>query len=454
MVELFVGTLLILIFILLLVIFKQNSIIYLFICLYPILPEYFAINLGDSLPLLTGSRMLVILLALSTILTKTKITFSSLTQTNFLKIFIFYIICETIVFITHVDNMESVKDYFGIILEKVLFLIIILNNVDNVKKLEKCIQILVITGGVVFAVASTEPFTGVNLSYFLDTGVRDTLLMANYERLNVTRATFSFGHPIALAVYTIAIMPFIMYLIDITQKKSRYVFIFILSFVCLLLTISRGQILIFMVMFIFIMKTKKKNERIIYYKMLLIGSGIVIFSFLLNAEILGTFKGIIFSVLNSIGFNFNISDFGSNEDGTSSRFDQWSILPQVLAEHPFCGGGSGYIFNNDIYIKTSTRTYLAESIDNMYLSLLINKGIIGFLGTVIIYLKIAISSFTGGFKNNNNPLSKAFFFSFICIFLSYMTVTELTTNRIFWTIIGLYIVHLNILKKNSFKSLG
>ena len=420
------------------VIFIKNNdnFIYFFVFFYPILPEYFALKLGNSLPLLTASRCLIILMFLFTLVRTKKISFRYIKATKFSRVLIVYFIFSTINFLVHNNNLENLKQYFGVILENIILVVILVMNINTQEKKEKCVKAMVFSAGLVFILSIVEPFTGINLAEFLDTGVSKEVLQAKYERMNMFRATFSFGHPICLAVYAIMILPIVMYCID-KYNKIIYKIIFLLNILCILLTISRGQILItallLIVMFIFM----KKEERRKYYLLLFSSFCLLILGCILSEQLFNSIINIIYSALNAIGFNFNIVDFGTNENAMG-RFDQLTMLPQVLDKYFFFGGGENYIKNNLVYVYSATgEVYRAVSIDCEYISILIGKGVIGLVYNLYLYFSILKCSIKSKVRSK---LSKALFYSFLGAFMSYFTVNQLTTNRIFWLLLCFVIV--------------
>ena len=50
------------------IIFKKKYALYYFFAVYPVLPDYFAIELGGGLPLLKASRILILLLLISSLI--------------------------------------------------------------------------------------------------------------------------------------------------------------------------------------------------------------------------------------------------------------------------------------------------------------------------------------------------------------------------------------------------
>ena len=434
---------------LILLIIKKEYLLYYFVFLYPILPEYLAISISSSLPLFTASRILLIILMVATFSRgKVKIKKNIFKEKYFGKAFLFYICCETVVAIAHISEMASIKTYISVILENVIFYYVLLIHINSKRKFEGCMKALLCGAALVFTMGMLEPITKVNLAAtFLDTGSRETLLMSSYVRYDSVRAVFSFGHAIALGVYCIALLPLIMYKINQT-KKIQFYLLYLLGIICLIMTMSRGVIAIFGVLFGISLFKLNRNERMGYWKILGVGiiSGFLLI--VLSPEMFSVAQETVFATLNAFGGKFTVSDSGGNDYAVLSRFSQFSMLPQVLKKYPLFGGGTGYIFNNDIFVYAGSRRFIAESIDMEYLSMLINRGIVGFLGGTGLYITLLKLSHRMS-KIYKDRLCNAFFYSFLSIILAYFTVAQLTTGRILWMLIVLFISYRRIFLNDS-----
>lgn len=437
------------------VIRKKENFIYVFMFLYPILPEYFAININPSLPLLTAARCLFVLLIIFTIINKFKfkelkneknklkyikehlINLKSLIDTKFIIALIVLFVGETINFISHHNIRNNYKEYFKIIVENILAVIVLLMNIDTREKKEKCIKILVIAAGVVFTFSIIESIFGINLAEFLDTGASNTVLKVTYYRLEKRRATLSFGHPIALSLYVVMILPFIVYCVE-KYEKWLYKAIYVLGIWTLLFTMTRGQIIIggalIITMFFFLQKKHRKQ-----YVILTVLA--VISACIINYKIIYVFLNIIYSVLNMFGCNFKVENWGENQNGFD-RFDQMSMISEVTKDTPatqsIVGGGESYIERNVVQVTRANGTqYQAVSIDNQYLELFINKGIIGLICNAFVYLFLIFMFVKTKVKTD---LSKTLLLSTIVTLISYFTTCQLTTNRFFGILVCLIIL--------------
>lgn len=427
----------------------KKKYIYCLMFFYLILPDYCAISLGTMLPTLTASRCLLILLLITTIVSqKGKISLKAIIDAKISGALMFFIMTETIVFLAHINISEHIKEYFGFVLEIVMFLILYTNNIKNSEENENMIKTMATLATIVSIFSILETITGINFAEFLDTKVNSGIISVNYTRLNLRRATFSLGHPISLAVYMGMLVPIVMYCIK-KYKDKKYTYILILSIITIILTISRGPIFIVFLFLTIIFINMNKQEKNRYAKLIIITIIITILLCLLSDKVYNTLAGTFGAVFKELGFAIEISDdFGANENGTASRFEQWTALPNVLRKNLFCGGGQSYIMRENVsYKRADGRISNLYSLDCEYLAVLINKGIIGFLGLVIFYMTIFKRLLV---KNKSSKLIKYLLYSFTIALTCYLSVCQLTTNKMFWTIIALIIVEKSNINRKEF----
>ncbi len=432
----------------LLLLFNKKLLLYYFVFLYPILPEYLAANITASMPLFTVSRMLLIVLVLS-LMTNRWVRLRINISKTFTCAFVLYLLCYGISTYANIGDADTIKAFIGIVLENVILTIVFLSIVDNREKLLGCLYAILLGSGVVFVLGISEPITKLNIaSEFLDIGARDTILINTYERYNTVRAVFSFGHAIALGVYCTAVLPIVMWFYSV-EKKMKYAILFCAGALCLLMTMSRGVLAAFALVMIISLIIYDERERSVYIK---IFSVIIISSFfmiLFVPDLFSVAKNTILGTFNAFGTKFAVDSTGGNEDALLSRFSQFTMIPQVLKGRLFFGGGQGYIHKNPVLVYLQDRAFTAKSIDIEYLSMLIDYGVVGLVGGIGLYfstLKITWNDY----KINSDRLSLAFFQSFLGIYISYFTVAQLTTGRILWVLIALYLCHLKLKQEDDY----
>ncbi|WP_029322995.1 O-antigen ligase family protein [Butyrivibrio sp. AE3004] len=437
------GVLFLIVFVaIILFVFNKEYLLYYFVFLYPILPEYLAVSFSESLPLFTASRILLIIM-IGALFNRRMVFKNIFKDKMFGKAFLVYFLCETAVALAHVSESASIKTYISVILENIIFFYVMTTQISTKRRFEGCMNALISASAVVFVMGVLETVTKFNVvSTFLDTGSRENMLISSYERYDSVRAAFSFGHAIALGLYCIALLPLIMHMINKEQRKQLYL-LYMLGVACLIMTMSRGVIAVFGIVFCISMFKIGKKQRQTYLKVIGIGLFFGLLLILLSPNMFSIFRDTVLGTLNAFGGNFAISDSGGNEDAVFSRISQLSLLQQIAKHNYIFGGGTGYIFNNIVYVIAGNRQFRAKSIDIEYLAVFINRGIVGLIGCLGLYSSILLLSYKT-FSKYKDSFCIAFFYSFLSIFLAYFTVAKLTTERILWMLIVMFISYKRI----------
>ncbi len=414
----------------------------LFFTLYIILPEYFAIEISSSFPLLTASRCILILLFLCVIVKNKVNLYIPSAMILFFSVLL-------IVDLYHIfdDTSESIKSIFTLIVEQ-LFLFIVLYNLIKTKDMViKALNLLVMTSGVMSILALFETIFGINLFYYLRT-VSRVMLQASSERAGSLRAEASFGHPVYFAVYLVCIFPFSLYFYDKTEKR-RYLFIAILNLIALLCTGTRGGIIaLFFVIIGMVYYRQISLKKIKTRTIVLIVLAILIIVLILIAfpYIASYFYNVIASTLSIFGIDLSLaSDFGSNSSGYASRLAQLSGLEwQNKHQALLFGFGAGANTNGDIAYYFNGVWQISTTIDIGYLGYILQFGVIGGIGYAILYIFL----WNKALKNakTEDPLYKTFVYFYIAYFISLLNCTG--NSSMFWVITSLFLIY-DILDKRE-----
>ena len=199
------------------------------------------------------------------------------------------------------------------------------------------------------------------------------------------RAMSTQMNPAPLATYLLLTVPFGMYLFrkDAPAKRLLGLITFILSVVCLVLTFSRGSLL-GLICALFFYEAIQKQYRKAFIILSIFVVLMVVFSFLPYPFNKYGPKGILFyesGILNEY------------------RLVRMRIAQQMLIDHPFVGIGLNnfrILFDKYSLIKT-VNLHEFKVADNMYIMLLAEAGIVGFIGFVILIftsLKRALKLFS------------------------------------------------------------
>lgn len=205
-------------------------------------------------------------------------------------------------------------------------------------------------------------------------------------RLGIVRVSSVFGHPIVYCNYLsiVAALCFYRLSCETSGKKRRsFEFIYIMTFLNVLLTVSRSVMLVFLAEQLILLAMKGERwltkRKIIFFMLIIVGA--------LISDFLGL--GILDKVSDII--NMILQVFGLGSDSYSSSFssmgysgvtgDRWNLYLWVMlsmAGNWLFGRGTTTAFS---YMATEYREKTA--IENFYLSTLYHHGIVGLVVLII-----------------------------------------------------------------------
>ena len=412
---------------------KERFLVYFFF-LYPILPEYFAVSISDSLPLFTASRLLFLMLLVAYLLKTKKIRYGILKDEGLWNSFLLLIVGYTVLLVAHLSFYSILKTYLNFWIEDVLFILVLTDCLIDEKTWKKCCAALLCGGLIVFIGGISEPIVGSNyISEILNTNVRTNILMSAYERYNTLRASFTFGHAICLGVYCVSLLPMIVGRIG---KKNRYLYLLALCLGCLLMTISRWPIAVGFIMIVWRITTvdKKTRNRFIIPMLAL---------FLVIGIILPSIMTPVYSTLNAFGANFDIAGTTKNADPLLGRLSQLPMIAQTWGKTPLFGFGSADFDTMGLTIHSTGGIYKVISIDNEYLNWFVSFGLVGFICYFNWYRAIIFNLKRKLVRVGNKDLN-SLYYGLVAIMLCYFAVDQLTTNRIFNSLLVLIISGIKI----------
>ena len=187
------------------------------LCIISFFPECFALELSSSLPLLTGSRVILVIMIIASI-------HKQIINIKLDKTFLAYFIFLLVVSLYHLSTNFSaaLKAIFTLIIEQAVLYIVMKNLIKSKEIWYKGMEIMVSVSGIMSILGLFEAISGINVFYYLTITSRD-MLQASYERLGSLRAESAFGHPVYFAVYLLAMLPFALYFYENTAKKKYLV---------------------------------------------------------------------------------------------------------------------------------------------------------------------------------------------------------------------------------------
>ncbi|MBR2247929.1 MAG: O-antigen ligase family protein [Clostridia bacterium] len=429
--------------------YKLSIIEVLFFTLYIILPSYFALEISESLPLITGSRVLLMLLVLFYIFKNNGKIPLKIFNNNYSKIAFlcyFWLMIITNVYYVPVTN-EAVKRICTLIIEELIVVWIIANIIDNDLKLEQVLKVLTISSGIVAIITIINVIIGENLFYKLDT-VNRNMLMANYSRLGIVRAEAGFGHAVYYGCYCLCMLPIAMYLIEHSNNKIKYIVCFILNMIGLIISNSRGSLII-AIMLLTYMFLKKKS---IVLKKYLLGIVFVILLIIIVLLVSPTIQKYINNVGISIIKTFTVDEieiegYGDNKSGILSRTSQFSQVKYSLSRNFLFGLGEKAQSRGTLkwFNPYTNKLENSDTFDVGYFAIACQYGLIGIIAHLFLYSFIIKTVFNRKEKNDNIiQLFKYFFVGYFLMMLSISGVHEL-----FWIFFGLLVAYINIKEKET-----
>lgn len=423
--------------------FKRKYILFYFFAIYPILPDYFALELGGGLPLLKASRILILALLVSVLVYNRGKIYLPLKGIKKIKIFwpmILYFSGRIIANIFYVFNLsEAINTEFSIIFEQLILMIVVVQLIHRKDQILQCINGMVCGSGIVACLSIASVIYGENIFYHLNCVSRN-MLMASTTRLGIIRAEAGFGHPVYYGVYCALIIPIAYYIYE-NKKNVIYLIICGLDIIALLLTESRGSIvaLIFMIIITFLRMSKVRRQKIIR----IIGSVIIVtcILFILIPSVREQIEGIFNSIFAIVNTNIVIEDFGENSTtGLDSRLIQltgvyWTILNNAL----FGLGASCHTRGVLKYYKEKIGWFVTSTIDNGYVGYFVQEGIIGTIGFFSLIISLIKISNKLSEKRDKKNLNNTFFICFFVYAIEMFSVAD--SSQTFWLIIILFVCY-------------
>lgn len=414
-----------------------------FMAFYPILPDYFAIELGGGLPLLKASRILLLILMLCIVLRNKKIILMrrSLKNVGLYWGMIIYFTARILANGYYATKLSAaVNTEFTIIVEQLLLMVLIYQVISIEDDVYACVKNLVYASGVIALISIINVLIGSNLFYELST-ISRKVLMTSTVRMGIVRAEATFGHPVYYAMYCALIVPLALYVWQNERKKLIPAGILALNIIAALLTESRGTIVILLVLILVVLLvTDRKTRNKILGGGIAIAFGMLIVS-VLAPSIAKQFSNIIKSVMIAFGdSNEVIENFGGNSStGLESRLIQLSGIVWMLMHNAVFGLGASCHTRGTLSYYKNGRWFPRDTIDNGYVAYFVEEGLLGGLACFSLFYSLLKSSWKRTTFKNSKNLNNSFFLCFLSYVAVMLSVADV--SQLLWVIIALYIIY-------------
>ncbi len=288
--------------------------------------------------------------------------------------------------------IDGIRSY----LEMFLFFLIIINYIDDKKK----VNVLLDIASVVLLIISLYGI----YQFIFKVSIPAAWIDKDLETSISTRAFSIFGSPNSLAGYLILLLPpFFMLFIEEKKnsKKIYYFFIVLISLFCLFFTLSRAAQLSIIASFI-LFTLLYKDKR--YFFVILL----ILLAFISIPQI-------------RIRFMNLISPIYIEKAKTYGRIYRWNLALSIFSLYPLSGVGPGG-FGGAVASKLGM--FEGLYVDNYYLKTLVETGIFGFLSFLYLILSIlkkGISNFIKLFDEKSKSLSLGIFLGILAFLLNNFT---------------------------------
>lgn len=250
---------------------------------------------------------------------------------------------------------------------------------------------------------------------------RDWFYYNNLVMDGLPRVVSSMGNPLILAGYLLLCFPIVLLMRDVAINKLFWNISALIHALCIMFTQSRSAILILTIItFLYLFKTVKINKLIKNLLFILISGGL--FYFILNAF------GLIQSFYDRILFR-------SDPESYTVRAHSFNTIVDILNNtNPLFGLGSNPI---DKYVE-NTGILVSTTLDNTFLTVLANFGMLGLLSFFLIILALlkCFSRLGNSFKFTGNLL----IIIFIGLGFSYNTTVYESVWGVLWFLTGLLLL--------------
>lgn len=269
---------------------------------------------------------------------------------------------------------------------------------------------------IIFGTNPLAPFVNVNLmtesqrGAFLDNYAGDTF-----------RIKGTFSNPLVYGHFIVLVTPVLFFFRQYSRKKTLYFIIIILLVISGLLTRSRATFILIVLTFLI--------GSFYYFKSINLSKKMLIV-FLLSFIVIA-----LFSFTPELSFIFGGRELTSDQNRETQLL---TSVPFILNEFYF-GYGQG---QSAIVLDYGTLNGGSPTIDNYFLSCILDYGIIGLIFSILFFLKVL---FYFRVPRNYLPL----YFGLVFFIINFLTLSLTEAHPIFYFVLSILIVLLYHEKKRS-----
>lgn len=419
--------------------------LFLFFTLYPILPDTFAIEISSKMPLLTGSRILLVILLIMWLYkhnakwtVKVPIT---LTLFMFVNLFISIINFQY--------GFGEANRIFRLVVEQYMLVMIIKDLITDKAEFLTCIDYM-IYGCVALAIMGILQTT-INLDVTTVFDITQARIDGAIEnRMNMVRA-YGTSNAITFGCYCAFMTPIILYRYELT-KRNKYIIACGITLCALLFSMTRSAMMVLGVVIVvmLILRNRKFLKHYLKYMLLVFITFLVIF--IAKSSLINSVVEVVKACLNVLGANYELSSgFGANaSDASYSRNVQWTAVYYMIQEGKiFFGYGYNAFIRGKLYylfrqfgVWTS-----ATALDVGFVGIATESGLFGLATYILLLICIFMKAF------RNRKYEKGFNFNQLTLYMVFMCIlmniaTSFANDKLVWLYIALFYTNSQWSKKH------
>lgn len=439
------------------VLIEPDIYIYLFICIYPIIPDYFRIKERPGYLFLT---MTLIAVFLYRCVKKRERNILEVFRTKpYRNIFLIYIVMQFVIFFINAEVLNFLK----FILQDISIIIILYCFVNTKEKFERMINVIIFTSSIICISGLVEYFFDYNIFSLIENYTYSTPSFGSESmyRLGAVRIEQSFNHAITYCIYLLFCSSLVIYKINLNcNRKIKYYISLILILTNALFTMSRGPLIFLLLnLFIIILFLEKKKKRKV---LIVLGGGLcffIVIELLSTSKVFEMFNQIFYMILGLFNEKYRAlisSDFGGNLDPFQYRISLINSVIDLVKNNWLLGLGAGtdVVFT---YNYGSGMSSTVSSIDNNYLYILVGHGVLGVSSFLIYNIGCIIHSIKSNkyiidLKSGELSFNVVFCSTLINYLFILFTVAQMHESRILILYISLMLIYNKVMKKDTFES--
>lgn len=348
-----------------------------------LMPGNVTINLPGALPALSIHRILIILWFIKWF--KNREIDKTIGNIPFAGLFI--AIAVSYLFSTFLAEVYivSIKRYLYFLLESFLFFIMLQTSFTGKTIIQKTINSVIFSLAVVAVLAIIEKKTGFNITPML--GTRDDYFSFNYatrENVGYDMVTATYGHRILMGLALASSLLYNLILINKNNDKStnrKYLIFMLLAALSLYYSMSRGPWIAFLLGALFALFL---NPRDLSKKFAVMGIGSLLM-LILNPATWRSISSLVLATFNPDSLK------GSSYNW---RYLVWNTAVSELKDKGILefifgtGGGSHLLLDFRQVISSTGHIHQLISWDMEYAIILFERGVLGFLLVILLYILI------------------------------------------------------------------